>query len=67
MGEFQRIHVSDVDNVSVVRFTDRKILDELIIQDLGQELFSLVGDDRPRKLLLNFTNVDSTKFSGLPA
>ena len=37
---------------------DRKILDELIIQDLGKELFSLVEDEQPRNLLLNFTNVD---------
>jgi anti-sigma B factor antagonist len=58
MGEYQRIQVTDVDNVAVVRFTDRKILDELIIQDLGQELFSLVADEQPRNLLLNFTNVD---------
>jgi anti-sigma B factor antagonist len=58
MVEYQRIQVTDIDNVAVVRFTDRKILDELIIQDLGQELFSLVADEQPRNLLLNFTNVD---------
>jgi anti-sigma B factor antagonist len=57
MAEYQRIQVTEIDNVLVVRFTDRKILDELIIQDLGKELFSLV-EDGPRNLLLNFTNVD---------
>lgn len=57
MAEFQRIQVTEVDNVTVVRFKDRKILDELIIQDLYYELVSLVGE-QPKNLLLNFTNVE---------
>ena len=58
MAEHQRIKVTEVDGVSVVRFADRKILDELIIQELGQELFSLVEDENCKNLLLNFTNVE---------
>ena len=58
MAEHQRIQVSEVENVTVVRFADRKILDELIIQELGQELFSLVEDENRGNLLLNFTNVE---------
>jgi anti-sigma B factor antagonist len=58
MAEHQRIQVTQIENVAVVRFKDRKILDELIIQDLGQELFSLVEDEHYRNLLLNFTNVE---------
>ena len=42
MAEHQRIQVRDIDGVAVVRFADRKILDELIIQELGREMFSLV-------------------------
>ena len=58
MNEHHRIKVAEIDGVTVVRFTDRKILDELIIQELGQELFALVeGEDR-KNLLLNFTNVE---------
>lgn len=58
MAEHQRIQVTNIDNVAVVRFSDRKILDEMIIQDLGQELFSLVEQENRKNLLLNFTNVE---------
>lgn len=58
MAEHQRIHVSEIEGVAVVRFMDRKILDELVIQDLGQELFSLVEQENHKNLLLNFTNVE---------
>lgn len=58
MADHQRIQVTDVDNVAVVRFADRKILDELVIQELGRELFSLVEDEDRKNVLLNFTNVE---------
>ncbi len=58
MAEYQRIQVSDIDNVTVVRFADRKILDELVIKELGDELFSLVEQEGRKNLLLNFTNVE---------
>jgi anti-sigma B factor antagonist len=58
MAELQRIQVCEIENVTVVRFADRKILDELIIQELGQELFSLVENEERKNLLLNFTNVE---------
>src|SRR5207253_1231249 len=54
----RRMQVSDVGGVSVVRFVDRKILDEANIQELGQELFQLVEDDNRKKLLLNFATVE---------
>ncbi len=58
MFERQRIQIFEIESVTVVRFADRKILDELIIQELGQELFALVEDENRRNLLLNFTNVE---------
>ncbi len=58
MAEHQRIQVTEIDKVTVVRFTDRKILDELIIQDLGDELFALVEEKNRKHLLLNFTSVE---------
>ena len=58
MGEHRRIEVSDVGPVTVVRFNDRKILDEAFIQELGQELFSLVETEKKEKLLLNFSSVE---------
>ena len=52
-----RIDVSDVGEVSVVQFKDRKILDESNIQEMGRELFELVELKRA-KILLNFMNVE---------
>ena len=57
MGTQNRIDVSDVGDVSVVQFKDRKILDESNIQEMGRELFELVEQDRS-KILLNFMNVE---------
>jgi anti-sigma B factor antagonist len=58
MAQFRRLSVSDVGDVSVVRFVDRKILDELNIQELGQELFQLVEEENKTRLLLNFQQVE---------
>ncbi|MEK6250032.1 MAG: STAS domain-containing protein [Planctomycetales bacterium] len=57
MNSRNRIGVSDVGDVTVVQFNDRKILDESNIQDMGQEMFSLVEEKRA-KILLNFNNVE---------
>lgn len=58
MAGNRRLEVSEVGDVTVVRFADRKILDEASIQELGAELFRLVEEDHRQKILLNFTNVD---------
>lgn len=58
MGVHRRLELSDVGDVTVVRFVDRKILDEANIQELGVELFRLVEDDHRQKLLLNFSTVE---------
>jgi anti-anti-sigma factor len=54
----RRLEVAEVGDVTVVRFVDRKILDESNIQDMGQELFQLVEEQKRGKILLNFTSVD---------
>lgn len=58
MAVNRRLELSEVGDVTVVRFADRKILDEASIQELGAELFRLVEEDHRKKILLNFTNVD---------
>ncbi len=58
MANNRRIQVSQVGDVAVVRFVDRKILDEANIQELGQELFRLVETDHQSRLLLNFSSVE---------
>jgi anti-sigma B factor antagonist len=58
MPTHRRIDVSKVGDVTVVKFVDRKILEETGIQELGTELFSLIEHDNRRSILLNFDNVD---------
>ena len=58
MSQQQRLNVSEVGDVTVVRFVDQKILDEAKIQQLGQELFELVDTDGRSKIVLNFTSVE---------
>lgn len=58
MAMHRRLEVSQTGDVTVVRFVDRKILDESYIQEVGQELFRLVEVDRCQNLLLNFCSVD---------
>ncbi len=58
MAGHRRLQVTEVGEVTVVRFVDRKILDEANIQELGQELFKLVEEDRRKNLLLNFSSVE---------
>ena len=58
MNQQQRLNVSEVGDVTVVRFVDQKILDEAKIQQLGQELFELVDTDGRSKIVLNFTSVE---------
>jgi len=45
-------------DVSVVEFADRKILEELSIQEISDELRGLAESDVGAQLLLNFENVD---------
>ena len=45
-------------NVSIIEFADRKILEELSIQEIGDELRRLAESETGARLLLNFENVD---------
>lgn len=58
MALHRRLQVSQTGDVTVVRFVDRKILDEANIQELGQELFQLVEEEGRKNLLLNFSSVE---------
>ena len=54
----EHISVSEVGDISVVRFTDRKIIDAGRIAGMGDELFTLVEQENRKSLLLNFTDVE---------
>jgi anti-sigma B factor antagonist len=58
MAEYRRLEISEVGDVTVIRFRDNKIIEDINIQELGQELFQLVESENRKKLLLNFANVD---------
>jgi anti-sigma B factor antagonist len=52
------LDVSEVGNVTVVRFRDHKIIEDVNIQELGQEMFRLVEADGRDRLLLDFASVE---------
>jgi anti-sigma B factor antagonist len=58
MAAYRRLEVTEVGDVTVVRFRDRKIVEDINIQELGSEMFSLIETEKRSKLLLNFSTVD---------
>src|SRR5215467_11205388 len=58
MSSNRRLDVEEVNDVTVARFTDKKILDESNIQIIGNQLFSLVDEDHRDKIVLDLTNVE---------
>jgi anti-sigma B factor antagonist len=58
MAQHRRLEIQEKGEVTIVRFVDRKILDDSNIQELGVELFQLVEDENRKNLLLEFTNVE---------
>jgi anti-sigma B factor antagonist len=58
MPGLRRLEVNEVGDVTVVHFRDQKIIEDLGIQEMGQELFQLVEGENRKKLVLNFSSVD---------
>lgn len=54
----RRIETEEIGDVTVVRFVDRRILDEQNIQVIGDQLFALVDNERRTKILLDFGTVE---------
>ncbi len=59
------LRIKRADSISVVEFADRKILEEISIQEIGEELDQLVDGQPGIKLLLNFRNVDHLSSAAL--
>jgi anti-sigma B factor antagonist len=53
----QHFDLSQIDEVTIVRFSDRRITDEVNIEEFGNELNELVAKGH-RKLVLNFAHVE---------
>ena len=58
MAPYRRIDLEEVGDVAIAHFRDQKIIEDLGIQELGQELFQLVEVENHKKLVLNFSTVD---------
>ena len=54
----RRITFEDIGDVTVVQFLDKKIVDEAVIQTIGDDLLMLVDELGRRKLLLDFSTVE---------
>lgn len=58
MTAYRRLDVSETNGVTVVRFRDPKIIEDINIQELGQEMFRLVEVDGRDRVLLDFSSVE---------
>ena len=54
----RRLDLEEVGDVTVAKFTDKKILDEGNIQIIGNQLFALIEEDGRQKIVLDFSNVE---------
>lgn len=63
--EKNHLIVREESDVVIVEFADRKILDELCISEIGEELAGVI-ESRPQiRLLLNFNNVEHLSSAAL--
>jgi anti-sigma B factor antagonist len=60
-----RLSVSQQDQATVVEFNDRRILDEVNINEIGQQLTALVSQSDSPRLVLDFSNVAHMSSSAL--
>lgn len=60
-----RIVVSRLDKATKVNFVDRNILEEAVIQQIGEEIGSVIDASEKPKLLLDFTNVEHLSSAAL--
>jgi len=58
MQGYQRLDVSEVGEVTVVRFRDRRITEDCDLDKLGEELFRLVEGEHRKKLVVSLASVD---------
>jgi len=66
MAESQaHLTIKNSGGVRVVQFADRKILEEISISEIGEELTQLVDDLDDIKLLLSFKNVEHLSSAAL--
>jgi len=62
---FQHLRVNEHDRATLIEFADRKILEELSIVEIGEELSQLADAQPSRTLILSFANVDHLSSAAL--
>ena len=62
-----RVKVTRDDSVTQIEFVDRNILDEANIQQISEEITSLIDEQPSPRLLINFANVDHLSSAALGA
>jgi len=60
-----RLNVAVEDDITIVELVDRKILDELSISQIGEQINALVAKSAKPKLLLDFAKVEHMSSSAL--
>ncbi len=63
--EHAHVTVSESNGVKVVRFTERKILEELSITEIGDELTRIADETPAVKMLLSFDSVEHLSSAAL--
>lgn len=58
MTDRRRTVVAKIGELATVRFSDKKIVDSANIEEMGDEMMSLVDKDHMKHILLNFEGVD---------
>ncbi len=58
MAVERRLDIEQAGDVTIIRFTDKKILDETNIQIIGNQLFAVVDEAGRKKIILDFTHVE---------
>ncbi len=61
----ERLEITTIGDVTIVAFTDKKILDELNIAQLENQLAALTEQGSPPKIVLDFGNVAHMSSSAL--
>ncbi len=56
--QLYRLNISVIRNVLVMRHIDRRLINENMVQEFGQELFKLIETAEYSKFLLSFANVE---------
>ena len=58
MADRRRITVSAIADLALVRFLDRKIVDPTNIEEVGDEMFTLLEKENFKNIILNFEGVE---------